>query len=170
MLARSQPSAAPTRAGAPTPASGRPQGRRRALDLDLNAPLTTMAEGRHSGSSKVSRCKSETISGHTRSNGYVHQQDRNLRFHDHYAPEQDQAPPPHQAPQLPVARLCAPAHRQPSPLPGNLKVADFCLARSSRRCLDLTARPAPGPPSHPVPRDGSVMPRKTWTVIGPTHS
>ncbi len=28
--------------------------------------------GRHSGFSKVSRCKSETVSSHDRSNGYVH--------------------------------------------------------------------------------------------------
>jgi len=32
--------------------------------------------GRHSGFSKVTRCKSETASRHYRSNGYVHNQNR----------------------------------------------------------------------------------------------
>ncbi len=46
------------------------------------------------GFSKVSRCKSETISGRDRSNGYVHLKDRNLRFYDRCAAEREQAPSP----------------------------------------------------------------------------
>lgn len=47
--------------------------------------------GRHSGLSKVSRCKSGTASGHTRSNGYAHrtawsQVKSVARFSEDYAP------------------------------------------------------------------------------------
>ncbi|BAQ80125.1 uncharacterized protein PST29_2236 [Pseudomonas sp. St29] len=43
---------------------------------------------------KVTRCKSETISGRDRSNGYVHKKDRKLRFYDRCAAEREQAPSP----------------------------------------------------------------------------
>jgi len=48
--------------------------------------------GRHSGCSKVSRCKSGTHTRDARSNGYVHQEDRNLRFHDRCALERQPGP------------------------------------------------------------------------------
>ena len=44
--------------------------------------------------SKVSRCKSGTHTRDARSNGYVHQKDRNLRFYGRYAIQQEQAPSP----------------------------------------------------------------------------